>query len=315
MDGPSIMSPMVAVSTALNARHRRSAREVFEELKALGFEQFEVNVHFSDEMVDETELMVRAGEIEIVSVHNYCPVPPGIERTRGGGDLFHFSAEEPEVREQALRWTLRSIETAARLRARFLVGHWGIVPLEGGKEVQQAALERLRLGEAGGPEMVREAMEQRQAKARPYVERALDTFGKLLPKAREHGIRLGVECRNYFHEIPSLEEIGEFLSLDPQTTGYWHDIGHAEILEYLGVVPVGAFAARWADKALAVHVHDVKQGADHRPMGEGDLDFSAKLSAFPASAPWIIEVHSGNASTMRRMGEELRRIWAELHEA
>ncbi|GMV36877.1 MAG: hypothetical protein AMXMBFR61_13850 [Fimbriimonadales bacterium] len=304
---------MVAISTALNARHRGTAREVFEELKALGYAQFEVNVHFSEEMVDETERMVRAREIEIVSVHNYCPVPPGIDRTRGGGDLFHFSAEEPEVREQAVKWTLRSIETAARLGARLLVGHWGIVPLQGAKEVQHAALERLRTGQAGAEGMLREAVEQREAMARPYVERALDTFGKLLPKAREHGIRLGVECRNFFHEIPSLDEIGEFLSLDPQTAGYWHDIGHAEILEYLRVVPTGAFAARWADKALAVHVHDVKRGADHRPMGEGDLDFRAKLAPFPSSAPWIVEVHAGDAPTMRRMGEELRRIWSEMH--
>ncbi|MEP0765770.1 MAG: sugar phosphate isomerase/epimerase [Fimbriimonadia bacterium] len=306
---------MVAISTALNARHRGSAREVFEELKALGYEQFEVNVHFSEEMVEETERMVRAGEIEIVSVHNYCPVPPGIERTRSGGDLFHFSAEEAEVRGQALKWTLRSIETAARLGARFLVGHWGIVPVEDGKEVQHAALERLRRGEPGVPEMVREAVERRQAMARPYVERALDTFSQLLPTAREHGVRLGVECRNYFHEIPSLEEVGEFLALDPAVIGYWHDIGHAEILEFLGVVPERSFAARWADRAIAVHVHDVKQGADHRPMGEGDIDFRAELSPFPASAPWVIEVHSGDAMTMRRMGEELRRIWSEIHNA
>lgn len=302
---------MIAISTAWNAKRHDSAKAVFDELRSLGYRRFEVNVHFSEPMVAETEALVKAGEVEIVSVHNYCPVPEGVERLRGGGDLFPLSHESLEVRSLAALWGKRTIETAARLGAKMVVGHWGQVELPSAKQIQKEAIDLLREDDRTGLAVLYDLVDARNHLRAHPLERALETFAQLIPHAREHGVRLGVENRNYFHEIPSLDEVGMFIDQDPDVVGYWHDMGHAEILEYLEIYPPNAYRDRWADSAMAVHVHDVREGADHLAMGAGSIDFMSKLSAF-ANAQWIVETHHADAEAIRRMGEELSLMEAEI---
>lgn len=299
---------MIAISTAWNAKRHDSARAIFDELKGLGYLHFEVNVHFTEQMVDETERMVNAGEIDVISVHNYCPVPPGIERAQGGGDLFHVSSEDTVVRAKAIEYGTKTIETAARLGAKLVVAHWGTVEIPSAKEVQKQALELLREHDREGLAVLYDLNAAREHLKAHYVERALESFVKLASVARDHGIKLGVENRNYFHEIPSLDEIGLFLEAAPDVAGYWHDVGHAEILEYLELYPENAFRDRWADRAVAVHVHDVKEGVDHLALGDGDVDFAAELAPFPATAPRIVETHYASADQIRDMRVDLEEI-------
>ncbi len=293
---------VIALSTAWNAKRHDSARSLFDELISLGFRRFEVNVHFSEEMVRETERMVRGGEIEVISVHNYCPVPQGIERTRGGGDLFHFSSPDASVRKAGIENTIRTLETAARLGAKLMVGHWGTTEIPGAKEAQKKAIERVRAGQPAGLD---DLLRERERQVGEHLKRALDSFSQIISAARSLGIKIGVENRFYFHEIPGLDEIGAFLDLAPDVAGYWHDMGHAAVLEYLGIYPPHAYRDRWASRGIALHVHDTLRGQDHLAMGAGEVDFRAELSAFPKDAPWIIETHYAEAAELTRMGERL----------
>jgi sugar phosphate isomerase/epimerase len=303
---------MIGVSTVWNAKRHETARAIFDELKPLGYTHFEINVHFSEEMVEEAVAMVRAGELQVLSVHNYCPVPPGIERAQGSGGLFPVSSADPELRRNAVKWGRRSIETAARLAARMVVGHWGLVEMPDAGELQAKAIEGLRAGDRSALRPLRDAAERREEMKREPLERALDTFSQLIPTARANGVRLGLENRNFFHEIPSLDEVGLFLELAPDVAAYWHDIGHAEILEYVELYPHHAYRDRWADKCMGVHVHDVDRGRDHLAIGRGQIDFRAELAAFPKSAPWIPEVHYGDPEEMAATCRELRRLEQEM---
>ena len=294
---------MIAISTAWVTRRHESAEAMFADILAAGYTNVELNVHLTPAMVDEAEKLARDGRINIISLHNYCPVPDGIERMQGGGDLFLFSSEDAEVRRQAVTWTRNTIETAARLGARLVVAHWGIVELPGAVQRQRDAAQALRVGEQVSIDPA-----ERAAAARPYLDRALDSFLQVVPTARTNGVRLGIENRNYFHEIPSLDEIGEFLAAAPDVTGYWHDIGHAAILEWLGVVPPHAYRETWASHALAVHVHDVTGDSDHLPMGGGEVDFPAELAPFPPGIPWIVESHHGTPEEITAMRETLERL-------
>jgi sugar phosphate isomerase/epimerase len=298
---------MIAISTAWVTRRHDSAEAMFADILAAGYTNVELNVHLTPDMVDEAEKLARDGRISIISLHNYCPVPDGIERMRGGGDLFLFSSEDVEIRQNAVKWTCNTIETAARLGARLVVAHWGIVELAGAVQLQRDAATALREGKRA-----RIDPNDRAAAARPYLDRALDSFMQVVPTARANGVRLGIENRNYYHEIPSLEEIGEFLAAAPDVAGYWHDIGHAAILEWLGGVPPHAYRERWASQALAVHVHDVIGDADHLPLGGGNVDFPAELAPFPKGIPWIVESHHGTLEEIRRMREELERLQSSL---
>jgi sugar phosphate isomerase/epimerase len=56
--------------------------------------------------------------------------------------------------------------------------------------------------------------------------------------------------------------------------GYWHDTGHADIKEGMGLLRHREHLAQMAPWLLGFHLHDVNaQGQDHQTIGEGHIDF------------------------------------------
>jgi hypothetical protein len=56
--------------------------------------------------------------------------------------------------------------------------------------------------------------------------------------------------------------------------GYWHDTGHADIKEGMGLLNHRQHLESLAPRALGFHLHDVNaQGQDHQPVGAGHIDF------------------------------------------
>jgi sugar phosphate isomerase/epimerase len=62
---------------------------------------------------------------------------------------------------------------------------------------------------------------------------------------------------------------------DP-TVVYWHDTGHAQIKENLGLINHRQFLESRADRLYGFHLHDVEfPGRDHRPPGGGTVDWAS----------------------------------------
>jgi sugar phosphate isomerase/epimerase len=56
--------------------------------------------------------------------------------------------------------------------------------------------------------------------------------------------------------------------------GYWHDTGHADIKQSMGLLDHRAHLTRNAPRLIGFHLHDVSaQGQDHQPVGSGHIDF------------------------------------------
>jgi sugar phosphate isomerase/epimerase len=59
----------------------------------------------------------------------------------------------------------------------------------------------------------------------------------IVEHAAAKNVRLGIEGRRGYEEIPSEREIPSLLDeLNSPQTGYWHDFGHIQIKENLGFV-------------------------------------------------------------------------------
>ena len=98
----------------------------------------------------------------------------------------------------------------------------------------------------------------------------------------ETGVRLGLENRDHYFEMPLLDEMDDLLSQGyGETVGYWHDIGHAEKSQYKGYGPHEAWLKRLSHKMIGVHLHDIAGMDDHLTAGCGDMDWELVARYLP----------------------------------
>jgi len=70
------MPGAVAMSTSWNAKRHADATGVVEELRGLGIEHLEAGYLMGLTQLTELCELLPAGRAHVVSVHNFCPVPP-----------------------------------------------------------------------------------------------------------------------------------------------------------------------------------------------------------------------------------------------
>jgi sugar phosphate isomerase/epimerase len=124
------------------------------------------------------------------------------------------------------------------------------------------------------------AWQERENAKGPHLQVALNNLCALGEHARGSGVRLGVECRDNYYEIPSLDEFTDVLAAcDGLPVGYWHDAGHGAKLDYLGFLEHEEFLKRYGSQIVGMHIHDTRAGRDHLAPGQGSTDF-AMLAAY-----------------------------------
>jgi sugar phosphate isomerase/epimerase len=136
------------------------------------------------------------------------------------------------------------------------------------------------------------AWQEREASKGPHLEAALESIRALGEHARGTGIRLGVECRDGYHEIPSLDEFAQMLSAtDGLPVGYWHDAGHGAKLDYLGFLEHEEFLRRYGGRLIGMHIHDTLNGRDHQAPGQGATDFGMLARYLRPETIRTLELH------------------------
>ena len=100
--------------------------------------------------------------------------------------------------------------------------------------------------------MLDEAWREREAAKGPRLEAALRSIRALGEHAVGTGVRIGVESRDGYHEIPSLDEFAAvFEACAGLPVGYWHDAGHGAKLDYAGFVEHEQFLRRYGERLVA----------------------------------------------------------------
>ncbi len=286
------------------------------EIRDLGFEYAELSHGIRMSLVPGILEAVGAGEIKISSLHNFCPLPMGINHA--APNVFKFSADDARERENARKHTLKTIEMAERVGAGLIVLHTGAVELRGfwGTIDYTEKLEALlEAGEKDSPKyakLLAEMMERREKSRGRAIEHAADIIRQVAEVAGEKGILLGIENREAVEEIPFDDEIGFFLEELPENVRYWHDTGHAQIKENLGLIVQHSMHVETLSERLAgFHVHDVKPPAmDHCPPGSGMIDFAALAPFVKPTHRKVLELNPGVPADDVRTGYEfIRDVW------
>jgi sugar phosphate isomerase/epimerase len=266
---------MYSFSTCWNSSRHTDGRAMLREIRELGFDHAELSHGVRISLMPGILEAVDAGEIKISTLHNFCPLPVGVEKA--SPNLYEFSAENPRDRELALKHTLKTFEFAARVKASLVVLHLGSMDLKdyGGK-----LAEMLERGEKDSPKfqkLVAEAEIKREARKEKFFERTKEMLRQLLPEAEKRGLKLGCENREAVEELPLENDFKLFFrEFNSPNIVYWHDTGHAQIKENLGFINHRVHLESLREKLAGFHVHDVQFPArDHCAPGTGMIDFAA----------------------------------------
>lgn len=257
-----------------------------QEMVGLGFDHIELSHGVRITLVPGVLRAVEEGMVRISSTHNFCPLPTGI--TQPAPNLFEPSAADLREHDQWLRHTKRSIDFAAQVKAGVLVCHLGSVRFFWFHPGRALRAFSRRHPTAAVPHddryqrLLAKARERLRKRMGPFWERTQQSVREVLAHARQKGVRLGIENREKFEELPFDDDHVDFLARLPADApvGYWHDTGHADIKETMGVLQHRAHLEKLASRLIGFHLHDVGDGGqDHQAIGSGHVDF-AMISQF-----------------------------------
>ena len=281
-----------SLSTCWNGgRHSSNPAALLDEHERLGFRRLEAyNMHTPTQLA-ELATLARERGFEVTSLHAPCPIAVNEQgfRARWGDWL---ASTNPADRQHAVDTVKRTIDAANEHGARGIVIHLGTTAAPSRHHV----LVNATSGEGrNGPahlQLVEQSIRERAASAQAHLEAALLSIRALGEHAVGSSVRLGVEARDQYQEVPSLDEMGAVLdACEGLPVGYWHDAGHGAKLEYFGFLEHEEYLRRYADRMIGMHVHDTQGARDHRAPGQGGTDFTMLAKYVRPDTILTLELH------------------------
>ena len=263
-----------ALSTNWNSARHESGEALVDEAVALGFDGLELGYGFMPHLADGVQRRVAAGAITVGSVHAYCPVPIGAPG--GHPELFLMADCREDMRRMAVIHLLETLVFAAYMGAKAVVAHAGRVPV-GALSHRLADAHRDGRTDGWRYRLLRGRLWRRRERLAPRhltaLRRSLD---ELLPAFAQERITLCLENLPSWDAVPNAGEMQDLLTgYDTPALGCWHDIGHGQVRENLGLDDHRACAERLLSWTRGTHIHDVQPpDHDHLAPGTGLLDFS-----------------------------------------
>ena len=300
---------MISFSTCWNSGRHNAGDEMLREIKGeFGLDLIELGHGIRISLVPGIQKMFDAGEVRFSSLHNFCPLP--VEVLAALPDCYQFSAVYPQERGRAIKQTFQTIDFAARLGAPFVVLHLGAVKMQ---PITDLLVELAKDGEYLSRKYVRlklRAVQKRERSAASYLQRVKDCLRRVIDYAASKNVRLGLENRRGYEEIPTERELPALLDeMNSPQIGYWHDFGHAQIKENLAFLDHAEWLRRIAQRTLGCHVQDcVWPAQDHQPPFAGDVDLERLVPLLPSNCLFVWEM------SPRKTADEIRRsmqIWKQ----
>jgi sugar phosphate isomerase/epimerase len=271
---------------------------LLEQHRDLGFRRLEAYAHFTPDELFRLAEAARGADMQIASLHGPCPVPTTErgERVRYGDWL---ASTDPRERGLAVDAHRRSIDAAAEIGARAVVVHLGNTGVPSRQASVFDLVARSGRGSDEHRRLVDEAWGARQAAAGPHLEAAMASLRSLGEHALGTDVVLGVETRDGYQEIPSLDEFSRvFDACEGLPVGYWHDAGHGAKLAYGGFVTEHEeYLRRYGSRLVGMHIHDTRGPRDHRAPGQGDTDFAMLAAYLREDTIRTLELHPSVTTT------------------
>lgn len=282
--------PPIALSTmwAQQPRFASNMAAFAEVARAAGYSHIEVS-----HSTDETGLRALLAQTTLPLSSLHAPTPLTRDAARRPNTDLNLAATDESERRAALAAHARTIDFAAEHGIGYVVVHLGYTA--GGPLAGETALRRLYAqGVHEGTEVDAErarTQNERAARAITALTAARRSLDELCALAAGRGVRLGIETRVGYHEIPTLDEVLTLLAeQDAAVCGYWHDVGHAEVQHRLGLEDRERWFAALGTRLIGCHLHDMQGVVDHRAPGHGDVQWGYVARGVAHAAVKTLEI-------------------------
>lgn len=301
-----------AISTHWNAHRHTSGEAMIDELIAMGFDRVELGYDTRIDLVAGVKARVDAGAIRVDSVHNFCPVP--MTAMQAGPEIYTLADPDPRVRQSAVSHTTNTIRFAAEVGARFVVCHAGNVDMP---HFSMGLWDMAAAGRQFTPQFEKAKMKmqlERDRRAPRQLQHLEAGVTSLLPALEQYGVALCFENLPSWESIPTEMELEALLrKFNTPRLRYWHDIGHGQIRQNLGLINQERWLDRLSPWLAGMHVHDVVPPAmDHVMPPKGQVDFQRLKTIAQGNLLRVIEPSSRAPREDVETGLAfLRKAWAE----
>lgn len=238
----------IALSTMWMLNRHKSLGEFFDAAREVGFETFELNHFVSRELVNGT----RMPDGTVRSIHAPCPTDP---RTQSA----EVSALDKDERTLAVEAVLASISLAEQIGAEAVILHAGYVSVN--EELEKELRQLYNRGEQNSmryQDIQAELIESRARNAERHVDATRRSLERLASAADSAGVRIGLENRFFYNEIPLPDEMDVIAREFSGPIGFWLDAGHAYVQAALGFIPHREWLNGFGPHLVGIHLHDVQ---------------------------------------------------------
>ena len=251
-----------------------------------GYDKIELNHQISPAMLEGIDLE----RYRFSSVHEPCPTALSTDELKSRD--WQISSPDEQNRARGVESIKRSIDLAHQLNAPVVVVHGGQIPDPLNRERQLRRLYRAGQKDSEAyAALKREMTAEREAASGPHLEAVKRSLASLLDYAAPLKVRLGLENRFHYMDIPSPDEMAQLLALGaPEALGFWLDTGHALVLERLGLFAQAEWLERFSGRIVGIHLHDVTGIDDHGAPGFGEANFDHLCGYVPKHAIRTFEV-------------------------
>ncbi len=269
----------LALSTMWGIGKFPNFADFFSTGKSLGFEAFELNHAVNSAML----VGMNRDSYRIASIHEPCPADISVAQLKER-DWFISSLDE-ENRKQGVAAVKRSIDMAHDLGARAVIVHPGRVDMDTAPDEKLRQLYRAGKSSSADYGNIKEQfIAARKARAERNLEAVRRSLIELAEYASKRGVRLGLENRYHYFEIPLPDEVEYLLEIGYEDViGFWYDVGHAQTLDRMGFIPHEEWLTRLASRIIGTHLHDVVGIDDHHAAGLGQVDWSLVTRYLPTN--------------------------------
>ena len=193
---------------------------MLKEMAGLGFDRVELSHGIRITLVPGILKAVEEGVVKVGSTHNFCPLPMGV--IQAAPTSSSPPSPDSTERDQWLRQTKRSIDFAAQVGAPVLVCHLGSVrfllvqarPASMEAYLRGPSRSAARSGDKAYQALLAEKAlaKLRQADGPVLAEHPGLASASVLDYAAEKNVRLGLENREKFEELPVDADFPGFLA-------------------------------------------------------------------------------------------------------
>jgi sugar phosphate isomerase/epimerase len=287
---------MIAVSTSCKSELFTDGRSLLRAMERFGTVGIELEYRISQSMYRQMRGLLPKSPLKVVSIHNYFPCPSIKPGVKASGDYFLLSSPDKDERKRAIQWTLKSIEHAADLNAGAVVLHCGCVEMDRELDTLYRYYRLKKIHTIAARQFIARKIKERDRIKPIFLDSLLISLEALVEVAEKRGIKLAVENRYHYNELPTLDDFEViFAKFRGGPIGYWHDTGHAHANEALTIIPPGMLLQRYCENLIGVHIHDAVGLDDHLPPGSGQIDFNAIKFYLKKDTLKVLELKPGTA--------------------